>query len=365
MSPTGYPQGHALLIGVANYRNINSLPAGVLNDATDVASTLMSAQYCGYPETNVTTLLDGQATRSEVLKALADLAARVTEDSTACVFFSGHGGVMQVNGQEESLLATVEIDKTDIPGTSISAGELAAALSNIKAKRLLVFIDACHSGGAAISKQLTDHKGLFLRAGYSQRSFDKLAAGTGRALMAASRLDEYSGVFHGARNSIFTTALLAGLKGGADKGGSGVIKVFDLFSYIADEVKTIAGDGQHPVFKADNLEDNFAVALNQGGLKALRVASVVQAPAPQQSDPWFALEAVLTELYPLGPNDQELWSRAGGDLSRLRLNSSGHASWHAALRTLKQGGGGANISFDSLVSAAKEDFSQNPQLGVF
>lgn len=70
MNPTGYPQGHALLIGVANYQQISSLPAAILNDVNDVAATLSSPMYCGYTPANVVTLLDANATRAAVLKGL-------------------------------------------------------------------------------------------------------------------------------------------------------------------------------------------------------------------------------------------------------------------------------------------------------
>ncbi|WP_298410212.1 caspase family protein [Janthinobacterium sp.] len=364
MKTISYPQGHALLIGVANYQNISSLPTSILNDATDVAATLSSTQYCGYPQANVVTLLDGEATRAAVLEGLAELAARTTPDSTACVFFSGHGGIVNNNGQEDSVWATVDTDLVDLAGTSISSHELASAFANIKAKQLLVFIDACHAGGAAISKQLTDGKGHVLKSGYSQKAFERLAAGTGRALMASCRADETSGVFNSARNSVFTTTLLAGLKGAADKGASGVIKVFDLFNYISEEVPKLIPETQHPIFKADNLEVNFAVALNQGGVKSANATTNAQtnAHSTQQPDPWQVLEQALVAVYPYGPKDQEVWSRAGGDLSRLQYQPSGQAAWHTALRSLKQGGGGANISFASLLRTAKEDYSQNPQL---
>lgn len=48
MNPTGYPQGHALLIGVANYQQISRLPTAILNDVNDVAATLSSPDHCGY-----------------------------------------------------------------------------------------------------------------------------------------------------------------------------------------------------------------------------------------------------------------------------------------------------------------------------
>jgi hypothetical protein len=362
MNPTSYPQGHALLIGVANYHQICNLPAAILNDVNDVAATLTSPNYCAYAPANVVTLLDANATRAAVLKGLDELAAQASPDDTVCVFFSGHGAVVGNAGNEDSVLVTVDSDLADTENTTISSDELAAALAQIKAKRLLVFIDACHAGGAAISKSLTDGKGHEFKSGYTQNAFAKLAAGSGRALMASCRADEESAVFPNARNSVFTTVLLAGLRGAADKNASGFIKVFDLFNYIAEEVPKLIPDDQHPIFKADNLEVNFAVALSQGGKKS--PSGLEARPSTQQEDPWTVLEGTLVELYPFGPRDQEVWSRAGGDLSRLQLHSTGQAAWHAALRVLKQGGGGKNINFSSLLRTAKEDFSNHPQLAT-
>lgn len=360
MNSTDHPQGHALLIGVANYQQISSLPAAILNDVNDVAATLSSPKYCAYAPANVVTLLDADATRAAVLKSPDELAARATPDDTACVFFSGHGAVIGSLGNEDSVLMTVDSDLDDIEKTSISSGVLTAALAQIKAKRMLVFIDACHAGGAAIAKNLNNGKGHEFKSGYTQNTFAKLAVGSGRALMASCRADEVSAVFIGARNSVFTTVLLTGLRGAADKSASGFIKVFDLFNYVSEEVPKLIPDCQHPIFKADNLEVNFAVALSQGGMKS--PYSPENTPTAHEEDPWLALEAVLIELYPSGPRDQEVWSRAGGDLFGLLLHSSGQAAWHAALRTLKQGGGGKNINFHSLLRTAKRDFSNHLQL---
>ncbi|HEY6642208.1 caspase family protein [Povalibacter sp.] len=362
MNPTGYPQGHALLIGVANYQHVSTLPGAILNDVNDVAATLSSPKYCAYDPANVVTLLDANATREAVLKGLDELAARAGLDDTACVFFSGHGGVVGNPGNEGSVLVTVDTNLADIEKTSISSDELATALAQIKVKRLLVFIDACHAGGAAISKRLTDGKGHELKSGYSSNTFAKLAVGSGRALMASCRADEESAVLTGERNSVFTTALLAGLRGAADKSASGFIKVFDLFNYVSEEVPKLNPNDQHPIFKADNLEVNFAVALSHGGKKS--PYSPGTAPKADEKDSWSVLEEVLVEIYPSGPRDQEVWSRAGGDLSRLPFHPTGQAAWHAAIRTLKQGGGGRGISFGSLVRTAKEDFSNHPQLAM-
>lgn len=365
MNLTGYPQGHALLIGVANYQQVSDLPAAILNDAQDIAATLASPAYCGYDPANVVTLLDDQATRAAILAGLADLAIRAGTDDTACVFFSGHGAIVGSSGDEDSVLVTVDTDLSDIEGTSITSAEFGQALSKIKAKRVLVFIDACHAGGATVSKSLTDGEGHQFKSGYAPNTFAKLATGSGRALMASCRADEVSAVLSGARNSVFTTALLAGLRGAADKAGSGFIKLFDLFNYVAKEVPKQVPDDQHPIFKAENLEVNFAIALSLGGKKAVApggLAGMISSTPTQE--PWMALESALVELYPLGPRDQEIWSRAGGDLSRLEFQSTGQAAWHSALRKLRQGGGGRTITFTTLLNAAREDFAAHPTLAA-
>lgn len=77
---------------------------------------------------------------------------------------------------------------------------------------------------------------------------------------------------------------------------------------------------------------------------------------------WMELEGIAGELYPKGPTDSEIWSRAGGDVSMLDLNQSGRAAWHSALRKLRQGGGGLTISFNSLLSVMRSDFPSHPVL---
>lgn len=156
MNSTGYPQGHALLIGVANYQKVSGLPAAILNDVNDVATMLSSPEYCAYAPANVVTLLDASATRAAVLKGLNELAARVGPDDTACVFFSGHGGIVGSPGNEDSVLVTVDSDLSDIEKTSISSNELAAAL--------------CADQGKATAGL---HRRLSCWGGYNLEEFDR------------------------------------------------------------------------------------------------------------------------------------------------------------------------------------------------
>ncbi|MEN5089081.1 caspase family protein [Pseudomonas protegens] len=347
---TAFSGGHALVIAVADYAQVNPLPPSVLNDAQDIVATLTSAAHCGYVPQNVELLLDNQATLEAIRRELKALAARAQSSDTVLIFFSGHGARLG----DESALVPFDCDTRCIAETTLSEQEFSAALACIKAERLVVLIDACHAGATASFKS-TD---AALNLGFNEKSLSQLAKGTGRVMIASSRASEYSHVVGGARNSLFTEHLLGALRGGARTHGDGLVRVFEVFNHVSERVRQAMPDRQHPIFKASDLEDNFPIALEFGGVKRLDATP----GAAEGGKVWRQLEEILSDLYPAGPQDQELWLRAGGDVSRLRLAATGRASWFAALRTLRQGGGGVGISQNSLIDMALQDFPHHQEL---
>lgn len=352
-----FANGHAIVIGIANYRHGSPLPGAVLNDAQDVATVLKANEYCGYDERNVHLLLDGDATLERIGAALASVAAASGPDDTVVIFFSGHGARLGDPGDPESALLPVECDPRTLDTTSLSEPEFSAALQRFTARRLLVLIDACHSAGAGSFKaaQAAEPPAL----GYSEKSLGRLAQGSGRVLIASSRASEESLVFPNARNSVFTSHLLDALRGQAWTKGDGLIRVFEIFNHVSEMVKRQVPGKQHPVFKASNLEDNFPVAFDRGGVKS--------PPPPAYAadlEIWSLLENMMPDLYPGGPTDQEIWAHAGGDPSRLYLNDTGRVAWFKALRTLRHGGGGSGIRRETLIQAALEDYPHHPALSA-
>lgn len=353
----GFTTGHAVVIGVANYRNASPLPDAVLNDAQDVAAVLESNAYCGYDARNIHLLLDGDATLDRIRAALASVARTSGADDTVVIFFSGHGARLGDPADLESALLPVECDARKLDATSLCEPEFSAALQRFTAQRVLVLIDACHSAGAGSFKG--GRAGEPLALGYSEKSLARLAQGTGRVLIASSRATEESLVFPNARNSVFTSHLLDALRGQAWTRGDGVIRVFEIFNHISEKVKRQV-PGQHPVFKASDLEDNFPVALDRGGVKSSPPPPAFAA----NPDVWNQLGDLMLDLYPAGPTDQEIWARAGGDSSRLHLNDTGHVAWFRALRMLRRGGGGSGIRRETLIRTALEDYPHHPALSA-
>lgn len=255
---------YALVIGIADYQHINKLPP--VKDAEDVAALLTDLSHCGYPKDNVELLLDRQATQPAIRQGLTHLAKRSDRDSTAFIYFSGHGGRLESGphaGQYLLPVDTVYPDDRALAQTALSGTEFTDALNAIPARKVLVIFDCCHSGGIGQPRDATTP---VLKAGLSADYYQALAAGRGRAILASSRDTEYSYVLPGAEYGLFSQHLLAGLRGGIPS-EDGLIRIFDLFEYLQPRV---TGDHprQHPVFKAE-VEENFPVALYRGGQKGV------------------------------------------------------------------------------------------------
>lgn len=85
--------------------------------------------------------------------------------------------------------------------------------------------------------------------------------------------------------------------------------------------------------------------------------------APTASEKWAALEEAACDLYPAGPDDEQLWSRAGGKKSDLRGGfQSGAARWHAALSSVRFGG---QPKARELLFHMLKDFPDNEQLRLY
>jgi Caspase domain/TIR domain len=255
---------HALIVGIADYQQINKLPR--VRDAHEVALLLVDPIHCGYCPENVMTLLDGDASQAAIRHGLSTLADRCNKDSTALIYFSGHGGQIESGSHAGEYLLPVD---TIYPGdeelarTAIAGDEFTGALKKIEARKILVIFDCCHSGGIGQPRDLGASP---VSPGLSNDYYDRLKAGRGRVILASSRPDEFSYVMAGAEYGLFTEHLLGGLQGGVAS-NDGLVRIFDLFEYLQPRV-TAAHPRQHPLFKGE-LEENFPVAMYRGGAKGV------------------------------------------------------------------------------------------------
>ncbi len=279
---------HALVIGIGDYQYVRKLSASVSRDAMEVYKTLIDPLACAYLPKNVKLLQDEKATAAALRAELASLAQKTDADSIVTIYLSSHGGRIEEGEYRGEYIAPVDVrvnlaDPSVLAGSAISSDEFTAALSAIPARKVLVLLDCCHAGGIGETKSLAPDTGL--AKGFSQQMYDRLGAGSGRAILASARPDEESHILLGDQHSLFTKHLLAGLRGGV-AGEDEFVRVFRLYEYVQPKV-TAQWPNQHPRFKA-NLDDNFPVAFYKGG-ETKRLA-----PAPAVKEEEFTYDVYIS-----------------------------------------------------------------------
>ena len=255
----GIEDAYALVIGVSAYQRVRTLPT--VQDAQDVAAMLSDPARCGFPVANVRVLIEEAATRAAIVDALDELADRARPSSTVLVYFSGHGGAApyaRAGERDGAGCYLIPVDgrwsgPAELEATTLSGAELSRRLGAVAADRVTVILDCCHAAGLAEPRDIEAAP----LGELTREALLPLASGRGRAVLAASSADGFAYVRPGQRNGVFTRHLLAGLGGGASRGG-GVVRICDLFEYVQERV-VAEQPGQRPVFKAE-LEENYPIA---------------------------------------------------------------------------------------------------------
>ncbi len=253
---------HALIIGVGEYS-----AAGItdlLGVKHDIASATSIAEAMGVPKENITYLRDKQATGEGIRRALSEIDQRTRPGDRVFVYYSGHGtrwidASFDPNSCTEGLLAS--------DGQALTNREISALLQPVatKADKLMVFYDACHSGGIAqqplTTRSLASNKSVFVPKFSSQVSPDLCAKPSNmrtRSLsrelgnvgavpentvfIAASRPDEVS--FDDPQSGgLATVAWRDCLLGGAtDVDGSGAVSVAEMTQCAQTALNVRLGD---------------------------------------------------------------------------------------------------------------------------
>ena len=260
---SNFERAQAVIIGVGDYTHpkFASLPA-TIHDAQAIATILTDPSRCGYPPTSVEVLTGEQTTAAVIRAALKTLAESTIPESTAFIYFSGHGGRALESGTWRAYLCPREADPDDLAHTAIPGDEFSTLLAAIPAGKLLVMLDACHAAGSAELKA-TDGTVVW-KAGLPDDYYEALSQGSGRVVIASSKEDQFSYVRPQGDLSLFTYHLLQALRGKAAVRGDGLIHVLDVFHYVNEAVQADEPK-QTPILKVKDLDLNFPIALDRGG----------------------------------------------------------------------------------------------------
>ena len=297
-----FEQGHALVIGVGSYEHIPyaNIPISAA-DALAVAEVLADPKLCGYPPTQVTILRDATARREQVLAALDALATNAPPEGTVLLYYCGHGDYA-VDGD---YYFTTHDSKVDPGGTRLATGggvselELIAKLRSVRARRVLLILNACHSGEVSPSLETPVGAGGAGTAAFAPGGLQMplasatalLSSGEGRIIITACRSDQRSWI-GGGPLTVFTQALLDGIKGkGYVANNGGYVGAFGLYEHLFVTVRAAAaaiGNVQEPELTVLKGVGPFPVSLYRGATAAAGFdASESLSPAtpPREVDP--------------------------------------------------------------------------------
>ena len=225
-APTAAAPYHALVIGNDDYASLPKLTTAV-KDARTVARVLRESY--GFQ-----TELLVNATRSQIVAALAAYGRGLGADASLLIYYAGHG---HSDGKADKAY-WLPVDATpEDAANRVAADEITAGVRLVKARHVLVASDSCYSGtlagGLGLSPVRTSEREQFLQ---------RMAAGRSRTLMVAG--GDAPVADGGGGHSVFAAALLRGLR----KMDGPRFTAFELFTaHVAAPVATRTG--RIPVYK--------------------------------------------------------------------------------------------------------------------
>lgn len=130
-----------IIISIEEYHNNDKLKQVLFahNDSEKLKSTL---EKLGVLPENLDLLQDNYATKTAIETKILKLAKTADANNVILIYFAGHG--LFENGT--NYLTSVETDMSAISSTSISIDHLLSTLEKSTAKKIIVFLDCCHSG---------------------------------------------------------------------------------------------------------------------------------------------------------------------------------------------------------------------------
>ncbi|MGO9461411.1 MAG: caspase family protein [Rhodomicrobium sp.] len=232
------PSNRKLYLLAAGTNTYSDLPPNrqlrfAVADAKSFVSAVKAQNSGYYKSIEAIPFLDAPGLKTELPKTLRSMALSARQDDTIMLFVSGHGYRAPNN---KLYLVLGDSKRGRLEETSLSWDDLAHAFEGTRA-RIVVFIDACHSG-AVPDGGSNDEIADALSA--QQVRFTVLAAAKGR--QESFERDALGG-------GVFTSAIVKAITGNRaalDTNNNGVIELSELYSKIKPLVLTEMHGKQTP-----------------------------------------------------------------------------------------------------------------------
>jgi hypothetical protein len=245
----------AVVIGISDYRAEGLDLRYADRDAEAMRDFLI--EKGGFHPERVRFLSDQRATQQGIRTALFSFLAAAQPDDLVLIFLAGHGVQDAINPDNFFFLAH-DSELGDLGGTAIPMWDLGNLMDyTIRAQRILIFADTCHSGAALDRGGAKDGKNL----NFFNKYLEVLAKKKGRLVLTASQAHESSLETPKLAHGVFTNSILLGLRGAADNNpADGVVTAGELVDYVRARVPEETAGEQHPSYSEQGFDMNLPLA---------------------------------------------------------------------------------------------------------
>jgi uncharacterized caspase-like protein len=224
---TANAKTYAVIIGIATYEH----PSANLRFADDDARAFYKyiTENLGAASTDVSMLLDDQATKSNILSTMEDVFGKATEEDVIMFFFSGHG-----------MPGAFTCYDSPVKQQFLYHTLVKSAFKKSKAKNKYCFADACHSGSIrTTNKEITKAK--------AAKGHDGLKGGTDNiVIFMSSRPEQTSLENPSIGQGFFAYYLIEAMLGNADLNKDKNITMLELYGYVRKKVMESTQNQQTP-----------------------------------------------------------------------------------------------------------------------
>jgi WD40 repeat protein len=242
------PKLHVLAIGINAYEdkgwaassvnNAGYFPALALavGDANAFAAEIAKAAEGLYGEVRVKTIVDRQATRTNLDLIVREMASEISPRDTFVFYAAAHG--YSVNGSYHMIPQDYQggSDPEALKTRAIGQDHLQDWIANrIRAKKALILLDTCESGAlvGGHTKSRTD-------SAASEAAVGRLHEATGRPVLTAAAAGKPA--FEGYKgHGVFTYALMEALHRG-DTNNNGRIELSELAAHVERRVPELVAE---------------------------------------------------------------------------------------------------------------------------
>ena len=238
---------YALVIGISRHAH-GKEPGQPLDDkdftnlsvaAKDAEDFARFLEENGCVPTNVHSLLNEQADFKSIKQEFYKLSKKCKqhkeqkkENPLVIVYFSGHG---YADDDAHRYLIPYDAERDDLFSTALSTKGFDDLLGELETNKLVVFLDACHSGAMSMPPP-PGAKG----PGLAYNPAQDLGEGEGRYVIASCKPGQRS--WEQGQNSIFTRHLLELLRCKTDDITDEEITTFNLFEPLKERVRASASE---------------------------------------------------------------------------------------------------------------------------